>query len=99
LSNNYGFSISKEHYAGVPSEVTVPVLESLEYQQYALATSTVFFVWVLHTMSAPPVYRFADSPLFGSRVRRLDKLLIVVKTLVGEDLHVENINLGRDYSA
>lgn len=44
LSNNYGFSISKEHYAGVPSEVTVPVLESLEYQQYALATSTVFFV-------------------------------------------------------
>jgi hypothetical protein len=32
-------------------------------------------------------------------VRRLDKLLIVVKTLVGEDLHVGNIDLREDYSA
>ncbi|KAJ9127039.1 hypothetical protein QFC24_001271 [Naganishia onofrii] len=44
LSKGYGFTIAKEHYHGIPTEVTVSVLESQEYQQYALATSTIFFV-------------------------------------------------------
>ncbi|KAJ9122481.1 hypothetical protein QFC22_001909 [Naganishia vaughanmartiniae] len=44
LSKGYGFTIAKEQYHGIPTEVTVSVLESQEYQQYALATSTIFFV-------------------------------------------------------
>jgi hypothetical protein len=30
-------------------------------------------------------------------VRRLDKLLVVVKTLVGEDLHIDNVSMRGDY--
>lgn len=39
----------------------------------------------------------ADPDFICCSVRRLDKLLVVVKTLVGEDLHIDNIHMRGDY--
>lgn len=51
------------------------VLESEEYLQYALATTTVFSI-----------------------IRRFDKMLMIVKTIVGEDFHLDNLDLMEKYA-
>nr|ODN98654.1 hypothetical protein L204_02618 [Cryptococcus depauperatus CBS 7855] len=55
---------------GIPSRVTVDVLESDEYMRYALGITTTF-----------------------SLVSRLDRMVVICKTLLGENYHIHGLRL------